>query len=476
MSTPKVSIIMPTYNNGKYIGEAIESVLEQTYPNWELIVIDDGSTDDTAEIVTGFAEPRIRYIRQANRGVCVARNVGVEAAKGDYIAFLDADDRYRPDKLSAQVAHLDTHPEIGLTYGSRIEIDEHGQLVNLARLPGEATLETVVLSFPFAPTDIIVRRHWIDICGGFRQGFVVNEDRDLYIRLVLAGCRCVGLPEFLAYRRLNTQKTFRDLPARLDDMLRALDTAFGDVRCSQEIKALYRPAHRNVYLSWAYQAAIQGESSLAEEYWDAVLHYDPDSMADDGKKLSQSLVRMSTRDGGDHETRLRRVFAQLPASMTVLASKDAWSVARGYLVQGVENTILGRTARGQKHLAHALALGAQVDEPFLRTVVEQLLNHEAAFGAKATQPVLHELVRSLGQVGTPADIRWLQGCYAVNRAFTAYRHRCYTGVIKNAFQAIIHDPAYLMNRGVIALSIRSIIGAWRQPFNYVSRAEPHLPR
>jgi teichuronic acid biosynthesis glycosyltransferase TuaG len=123
--SPLVSIVMPAYNAQKYIKEAIRSVLNQSYTAWELVVINDGSTDATASIVAAFNDPRIRRIDQENRGVSAARNAGLDAANGKYITFLDADDFLPPESLKARADYFETHPEADILDGRAIVKDEH---------------------------------------------------------------------------------------------------------------------------------------------------------------------------------------------------------------------------------------------------------------------------------------------------------------------------------------------------------------
>lgn len=119
-----VSIIMPSYNCGRFIAESIKSVLSQTYTNWELLIVDDCSTDDTASVVKAFADPRIRYQRnRQNEGAALTRNKALLAAKGRYIAFLDADDIWAPEKLEKQIAFMQQNG-YAFTYHDYIEIDE----------------------------------------------------------------------------------------------------------------------------------------------------------------------------------------------------------------------------------------------------------------------------------------------------------------------------------------------------------------
>src|SRR3989441_7830895 len=115
MTMPVVSVVIPVYNGERYLADAIQSVLDQTYQNLEVIVVDDGSRDGSAAVAKRFGEA-IRYVHRANGGVCKARNTGIAVARGTYLAFLDQDDLWLPDKLAAQVAYLDSHPEVGAVY------------------------------------------------------------------------------------------------------------------------------------------------------------------------------------------------------------------------------------------------------------------------------------------------------------------------------------------------------------------------
>jgi glycosyltransferase involved in cell wall biosynthesis len=126
MTDDLVSIMMPAYNAQKYIGAAIDSALAQSYPFWELIIVDDGSTDKTAEIVSRYNDPRIRLIRQANQGEAVARNVALQHSKGVYLAFLDADDLFLPDHLELTVNFLRAHLAYDAVYTDGYHIDEAG--------------------------------------------------------------------------------------------------------------------------------------------------------------------------------------------------------------------------------------------------------------------------------------------------------------------------------------------------------------
>ena len=135
-NTPIISVIIPTYNRENMIGYAIKSVLNQTFKNLEIIVVDDGSTDNTEEIIRDFKDKRVKYIKKykKNRGISVARNIGIKVARGKYIAPLDSDDEWLPEKLDKQIKILqDGPPELGVVYSNSCYIDKSGKNMNKLR-------------------------------------------------------------------------------------------------------------------------------------------------------------------------------------------------------------------------------------------------------------------------------------------------------------------------------------------------------
>lgn len=130
MNVPLVSVIIPTYNGSRFIRETIQSVIGQTYPKIEIIVIDDGSTDNTPDIVKSINDPRLIHIRQANSGVSMARNHGIDISHGDYIAFLDHDDVWLPHKLERQLQLFKEDPNIAMVYSDTFIIDENNSIIN----------------------------------------------------------------------------------------------------------------------------------------------------------------------------------------------------------------------------------------------------------------------------------------------------------------------------------------------------------
>ncbi|MCU0565412.1 MAG: glycosyltransferase family 2 protein [Oculatellaceae cyanobacterium Prado106] len=130
----QVSVIIPVYGVEKYVADTVQSVLEQTYPNFELIIVDDGSPDRSIEVCRRFKDPRIKILHQDNNGPAAARNLGIRHAKGDYIALLDGDDLWHPEKLAQHVAHLENSPEVGVSFCRSAFIDEAGESLGIYQI------------------------------------------------------------------------------------------------------------------------------------------------------------------------------------------------------------------------------------------------------------------------------------------------------------------------------------------------------
>ncbi|HUU43234.1 MAG TPA: glycosyltransferase, partial [Planctomycetota bacterium] len=239
---PLVSVVMPAYNTGRFIAQAIRSVLRQTWTHWELIVIDDGSTDDTAAVVATFSDPRIRCISRENTGLSAARNEGIRRARGEYIAFLDSDDLWFPEKLAAQAKILEEDPEAGLTYSNYWFVDEDGVRTgaprfSFARLADGWCLEKLLVrNAVLGPTTVVLRRSVLDRVGLFHTDLRASEDWDMW-RRVAVHCKFRYLPRALgAYRIRRGSLTGRhDLMGRCERMV--MDRAFADPEVKQRIPA-----------------------------------------------------------------------------------------------------------------------------------------------------------------------------------------------------------------------------------------------
>ena len=186
--TPLVSVIIPVYNAAAYLRETIDSVLAQSYPNIEVLVVDDGSTEDLSRIVAAYGD-RVRYVRKPNGGPASARNLGIRMTLADYIAFLDADDVWEPEKLRAQMDMLLLHPSLGLVYSAVSEIDRDGRLRSASRGRQQrpsGDIAQVLFWHNWIPTSTVVtRRACFEQVGGFDEAreLISVEDYDMWLRI-----------------------------------------------------------------------------------------------------------------------------------------------------------------------------------------------------------------------------------------------------------------------------------------------------
>jgi glycosyltransferase involved in cell wall biosynthesis len=181
---PRVSAIITTYNRRVFVQEAVDSVLAQSYDDWELIVVDDGSTDGTTETLERYGE-KLRYCFQENEGASAARNRGLELARGEFVAFLDSDDLWLPRKLQVQVAYMDGHPDCLICYTDEIWI-RRGRRVNPKKRHAKYSGEIYPHCLPLciiSPSSALMRRGLFEQVGAFDPTLPVCEDYDLWLRV-----------------------------------------------------------------------------------------------------------------------------------------------------------------------------------------------------------------------------------------------------------------------------------------------------
>lgn len=187
---PLVSIIIPAYNAERYIARAIKSALNQTWRDIEVIVVDDGSTDRTAEIVRSFKDPRVRYIYQQNQNVGSARNHGIKESKGKYITFLDADDEYLPEKVEKQVEFLEQNPKYQVVYCDTIQFysDNPDKLfIKKGEHPSGDIFEALLHSSVINPNTVMMAKELLVKVGMFDERPNFPEDWELWLRIARAG-------------------------------------------------------------------------------------------------------------------------------------------------------------------------------------------------------------------------------------------------------------------------------------------------
>jgi glycosyltransferase involved in cell wall biosynthesis len=198
---PLVSVVVITYNTAEYVAHAIESVLEQTWKNLELIVVDDGSTDETPQVVGRFADHRLKYVRQENQGPNAARNRGIRESRGEFVAFLDSDDWWLPDKICRQVSVAVANSKAGLVYSLAVSVDVSGkenartESIVTGRVVDQLLLGQCIAG---SASSAMVRRKTIDTVGTFDASLHYAEDWEYWIRIA-AEFDVACVPEYDVY-------------------------------------------------------------------------------------------------------------------------------------------------------------------------------------------------------------------------------------------------------------------------------------
>ncbi|MFT3893193.1 MAG: glycosyltransferase family 2 protein [Anaerolineales bacterium] len=421
MSSPKVSVVIPTYGGADFLGEAIQSVLDQTFHDFELIVVNDASPDDTDSVIQKFNDPRLRYIKhEKNRGVGHARKNGISQSRGEIIANLDQDDLFHPDKLRLHVEYFDAHPDVGCTYNSRYEMyPSSGAIREILRPSADLTLADFVLGYPIAPSVWVQRREWatLDEVWDERTFF---RGREIVIcgRLYMAGCKFALIDRVLNYRRYHKQRIMSDVAGKCAAEQKCQQIIFDDPRCTPEVLALKDVASANIYGMWAYVAYLQDELDLGRELLGNAIRLKPSLLTGTPPALVNELVVDSIDDEGTgHEAVLAKMFDNLPAEAAELKKYHSWAVRRGYLLQGIRAAIWDRKSAAQEYFSHVKLQGDHIDEAFLEWTSYHLLSYEIEFGADAAFKVLDNIGEHLKSLGIPHLDRTLKSYYSVNRAF-----------------------------------------------------------
>jgi len=273
MTAPLVSVVIPAYNAGRWIGQAVNSVLAQDWRPTEIIVVDDGSTDDTSSVVSSYGSA-VRCVGQPNGGVSLARNRGMAESQGAFIAFLDADDAWLPTKLARQMAALQQQPECAAAYTAVVEADEalRDRCVKRSHdgaVSAEGLLRAGNIVTGSASSVICERRLIFDV-GGFDPTLSLCADWDLWLRLAVRTCFAYVDEPLVRYRRTPSSMS-RSVPVLERDTLAILERAFADERHIRLRRAVY--GHHYAVLSGSYLEA--GERIRAVRCLCAALKHDP---------------------------------------------------------------------------------------------------------------------------------------------------------------------------------------------------------
>ena len=279
---PKVSVIIPTYNSAQFIVETLESVFAQTYKNYEVIVVDDGSTDNTKEVLKPYMS-KIRYIYKENGGPASARNVGIKNARGEYIAFLDSDDLWLPEKLEKQVRYFEEHPQIYMVFADCIRFGE--EVSNTPRNDTKYLISNDMFVniwwYNIVPTStVMVRKSCFEKVGFFDEAkeLETTEDTEMWLRIARE-CEVGYLREVVTkyrvrmsgYSRSNINRAYNS--AKL-----VIDKYWGDIKIRGYTRKFYDLKLHRHYLNYGLSLFSIGDSKGAHMKFKEALKYNPKSL------------------------------------------------------------------------------------------------------------------------------------------------------------------------------------------------------
>jgi teichuronic acid biosynthesis glycosyltransferase TuaG len=246
---PEVSVIIPAYNAAHYLAEAVDSVLRQSFQDFEILVIDDGSTDDTEELMRGY-RTKVRYLRQQNSGVAIARNHGIEQSRGRYIAFLDADDTWAAHKLERQLTAMADHKDYRICYSAFTITGPDLTPISVSRSRRQAhALEDILLrgNVIATPTTVMGERALFVESGGFDSALSQCADWDMWVRLA-ALTDFLYIDEPLAWYRRHGANMSRNASLLEQDSFRVLEKGFAMEGVADRLRARRRFAFARNYM------------------------------------------------------------------------------------------------------------------------------------------------------------------------------------------------------------------------------------
>jgi glycosyltransferase involved in cell wall biosynthesis len=305
---PKVSVIVPAYNAMTYLPETLKSVLQQTFTDFEVLIIDDGSTDNIVQWTGELVDSRVKLIVQQNQGASVARNTGIAQAQGEYIAFLDADDLWEPTKLEKQVHCLEENPEIGLVHTNMLLIDWQGKSsgrVMKSNAEGDA-LKQLLKQNTIATSSVIVRNDCLKTVGEFDRNLRYSQDWDMWVRIAARYPLAVIKEPLVSYRQHpnNATKNWQ----MLEQGFGMIEKLFQSV--SQELMYLKNRSYgyASIFLAWK---AIQNSDRQQAIYFrtQAIVHYPRLRYSGECIRLSVAIAIMQCLGADGFSRVLRLIYA-----------------------------------------------------------------------------------------------------------------------------------------------------------------------
>ncbi len=354
-SAPLVSVIIPAYNQAHYLGEAIRSALSQTNPHLEVLVIDDGSTDATAQVAAQFRDERVQYFFQNNAGLPAARNHGLREAQGEWITFLDSDDQFLPEKLALLGQELERDPALGFVAGQAQLMDQHGQRIDR---PFETRLSSqpadLLLGNPFHVGSVLLRRQWFEQVGFFEESLRSYEDWDYWLRLALAGCPMRVIDQPVSLYRFHTAQMTRNGAQMTNATLAVLSRTFQRADLPETWQERKGAAYANAYLRAAAQAYLHAEFDSGKAYLRAALQQNPALSAENALALQQRFSGWTELPKALPPAQfLENIYLNLPDELNGLAQLRGQVLGAAFFNQALDHHRDGEASQALASLAHS---------------------------------------------------------------------------------------------------------------------------
>lgn len=321
---PMVSIITPTYNRPDLLREAIGSVLNQSFDDWEMLIVDDGSEPGARSVVDGFADPRLRYVRLDHVGRSAARNCGLELARGMYIGFLDDDDLYHPDKLAREISFLCAHPGVdivGSGYRAVGKMDEVLRTYENWTVKPEINRENCLFGVPLATCSVLIARKAIQSMDRwFDPALDLWEDSDFFRRLFLTGIRFAWLREVLSDYRLIHDRSWSVILDVQRTGRRALGKLFETEDLPPELAGQRQDALVKFDLDYAWMAYLYGAENLGQRSMLQALVREP-RLADQRADVVLGELATYSQRIEDPDSYIDYVLSHLPSPLCHLADR-----------------------------------------------------------------------------------------------------------------------------------------------------------
>ncbi len=329
------SVIIPAYNQAQYLKYAIESVLTQIYPLWECIVVDDGSTDETKQIITQFNHAGIRYVYQQNQGLSAARNTGLATAEGEFLAFLDSDDMLLPNHLQLLISTIRNDPTAALITGSSLVIDQNNQIMpNMLKngLSGEP--KQLLFENPINVGCILMRHSWQEKIGFFDTNLRSYEDWDFWLRLAMAGAKMISIPDYVSYYRFHSDQMTKNAVQMTNASFAVLDKVFNNALIPESWLKEKNVAYSHAHLRAAANAYLTHQIDSGNQHLLEACALNPQLLEENGEMLvHKTLSWAESPKIKDSLNFLSYVYSQLPTEIEQALGRTKNEILAEFAIQ-----------------------------------------------------------------------------------------------------------------------------------------------